>query len=533
MRGHNACINMKEMKNLSKIMMMLSGIVFLNTSCKKWLAEENFTQIGSDVIYTTEEGLKVGLGALYNLQRAYERVTDANYGNLWLYSADDLGNVRTYNDAQIYRANMNAQAMPKEKWTSGYQLIDRSSAIITRSRDISFRNETEKNRLVAAAKVIRAMTYLKIWQLYDNILIDTIPTDNKNAFEPMVYKPAAKEDVLNLINFDLDFAIANLPYLAKPGQINQGLARHLRAQVAAWQGDWATMAAQTDEVINKGGFSLQPIDKVFAQEVNHKEAIYTYQFDEVLGGNDALSGGGSHALSALFTARYYEIPGGYMIEDNNWGGNTYAWTTPNDYLKSLFNPDPVTGKTPDKRYTSYFYPDTIISNNPKSPQYGLPIPKNKYPDNYRQYHWSVMKYRDFSKPDGRAASYKDVIAYRLAETYLLGAEAHWRLSGDPADPTALLYINKVRQRAGMPDLTILDQQTILDESARELNFEGGRWFLLKRMGVLVSQVNKYHTYGSARTNQVIMPMQPFQVRWPIPQDQIDLMAPTFPQNQGY
>ena len=91
----------------------------------------------------------------------------------------------------------------------------------------------------------------------------------------------------------------------------------------------------------------------------------------------------------------------------------------------------------------------------------------------------------------------------------------------------------VRARAGVPPFTAIDQQTILDESARELAFEGGRWFLLKRMGVLVSQVNAHHTFGSAKTNETVYPMQPWMVRWPIPQDQIDLMAPNFPQNPGY
>src|SRR6476661_3809042 len=98
------------MKNLNKILIVgVLGIAFLLSSCKKYLTEENFTQIGSDVIYKDEAGLTVGLGALYNLQRAYERVSDANgltQNNLWVYCADDLGSTRTFNDAQIYKANM-------------------------------------------------------------------------------------------------------------------------------------------------------------------------------------------------------------------------------------------------------------------------------------------------------------------------------------------------------------------------------------------------------------------------------------------
>ena len=115
----------------------------------------------------------------------------------------------------------------------------------------------------------------------------------------------------------------------------------------------------------------------------------------------------------------------------------------------------------------------------------------------------------------------------------MAAEANWRLSGSNTNAKALQYINMVRSRAGVPNLTTIDQKIILEESARELAFEGGRWFLLKRMGELMNQVNKYHTFGSAKTNEAVFPMQAHQVRWPIPQDQIDLMAPNFPQNTGY
>lgn len=532
------------MKTLNKILIAgILGVLVLSTSCKKWLAEKNFTQIGSDVIYQDEAGLNVGLGALYNLQRAYELMsynTGLQHNNLWIYCADDLGCTRTFNDAEIYKANMNPINFPRGKWNSGYQLIDRASAVIDGAQKVSFSSEANKRKVIAEAKVIRAMTYFKLWELYDNILIDTIPTTVQNAFDPVEYKPATKDQVLSLINSDLDYAIANLTYTALPGEVNQGLARHLRAQVAAWQGDWTTMATQCDAVINSGAYSLQPIEKVFGADVNHNESLYTYQFDELTGGSSSLAGGEQQYLSAFFTARYYEMPGGHMIEDNNWGGNDFAWTTPNFYLKKLMGWDPVTGFSPDKRFTAYFYPDTVIGNKPGDAYYGKKLPKSAYPGgsasaggNYRQYHWSVKKYQDFTKPDGRAGSYKDVIAYRFAETLLLGAEAHWRMTGNPSDPTALNYINRVRTRAGMPGFTAIDQQTILDESARELAFEGGRWFLLKRMGVLVSQVNQYHTFGSAASNEKVYPMQDYMVRWPIPQDQIDLMGPSFPQNPGY
>lgn len=502
------------------------GLMFLQTSCTDWLEEENFTQIGSDYIYSSEQGLVVGLGGLYNMQRSYEKMKQTNYNNLWLYCADDLANTRTYNDAQVYKANMTPANFPGEKWASGYQLIDRASAIISGAAKVTMVPAT-KDRVIGEAKVIRAMTYFKLIQLYDNILIDTVATTTQNAFDAVVYKPALKEDVYKLINSDLEFAIAKLPYNVKPGQVGKALARHLRAQTAAWNNDWATMAAQCDDIILNSGLSLQPIDKVFAQDVNHKEAIYTYQFDEILGTSDNLAGGADHDLAAFFNARFYEMPGGYVIEDNALGGNCFAWSTPNKYLKGLYDKDV------DKRYTNYFYPEIIIGNKPGTAYYGKPLPASSYADNLRAYTFSIRKYQDFNKPAGRAGGYKDVMAFRLAETLLLGAEAHWRNSKDDKNVKALDYINRVRARAGVPNFTTINQSVIMDESARELCFEGGRWFLLKRMGVLVEQVNKYHTFGSASTNYTATSMQPYHVRFPIPQSQITLMGGTFPQNPGY
>lgn len=515
------------MKNKYILSLVVLGLIFLQTSCSDWLKEENFTQIGSEYIYSSEQGLSVGLVGLYNMQRTNEKVNFADNGaNLWLYCADDLANTRTFNDALIYKAGMTPSGMPAEKWASGYQLIDRASAIISSTPTISMPVVT-KERIIGEAKVIRAMTYFKLIQLYDNILIDTVATNTQNAFDAIVYKPALKEDVYNLINSDLEYAIAKLPYNIKSGQVGKALARHLRAQTASWNADWTTMATQCDEIITNAGLSLQPIDKVFAQDVNHKESIYAYQFDEILGNNNSLAGGGDHHLPGFFNARYYEMPGGYMIEDNVWGGNCFAWSTPNLYLKGLYD------KNVDKRFTNYFYPEIVIGNKPGTAFYGKPLPASAYPDNFRQYTFSLRKYQDFNKPNGRAGSFKDVMAFRLAETLLLGAEAHWRKSGDNKNVKALDYINRVRARAGVPNFETIDQNTVLEESARELCFEGGRWFLLKRMGVLVEQVNKYHTYGSASTNRVPAPMLPYQVRWPIPQSQINLMGGTFPQNTGY
>jgi len=110
---------------------------------------------------------------------------------------------------------------------------------------------------------------------------------------------------------------------------------------------------------------------------------------------------------------------------------------------------------------------------------------------------------------------------------------------------ALSYINQIRKNrilASAPNqlLTTINEDILLEEYARELAFEGQRWFVLKRMNKLVERVQKYGgivdfrgepcpnpLYYSCRTN-----IQPYHVRWPIPQSAIDAMG-GFPQNPGY
>ena len=85
------------------------------------------------------------------------------------------------------------------------------------------------------------------------------------------------------------------------------------------------------------------------------------------------------------------------------------------------------------------------------------------------------------------------------------------------------------------------QDMITEEHARELAFEGDRWFYLKRNGLLLERVKKYsgeyYKKGSViMLNDTVarINIQPFHVRWPIPQSQIDQMgAANFPQNTGY
>ena len=68
--------------------------------------------------------------------------------------------------------------------------------------------------------------------------------------------------------------------------------------------------------------------------------------------------------------------------------------------------------------------------------------------------------------------------FRLAEAYLIAAEAAFELKGSTTE--SLGYINAIRERAGVQPLTALTFENIVHENQVEFAFEGHRWWDLKR-----------------------------------------------------
>ncbi len=127
---------------------------------------------------------------------------------------------------------------------------------------------------------------------------------------------------------------------------------------------------------------------------------------------------------------------------------------------------------------------------------------------------------------------------RLAETYLLRAEAYWR-KGDLGNAAA--DINVVRERANatpvMPNEVTLDY--LLDERVRELYAEEWRLVTLMRLrevdgvNVLVDRTRRFYDNDQA-VGGVGAGIQDHNRLYPIPQSEIDLnINGNLEQNPGY
>ena len=409
-------------------------------------------------------------------------------------------------------------------------MIDRSNAIIASADEVVFTDEALKNRLVGEARAMRANAYFILYRLFNNIFITTEPTTPENVFDVPQDKDSP-EEIFALINADLDFAIDNLAWTTPDfGRWTQASARHLRAKTAMWQEDWDEAIAQSEAVIANENYSLVPNTRdVFAGDLNHSETLFAIQMED-----GVIGGGTRNQIHFNLVANYFEIPG--IMRSNDNGGRGASLLIPNNYLVDLLADDPG-----DTRDDNTYMISAYIYNDPATLPDGVMLGDtvdvydrdSEDPNNFMQYYKTmnpgVLKFQQRDAEPNEAGTFKNIMIYRLAETYLISAEAHMR-KGDTG--MALERANAVRDRAGAAPFTEINQELILDERARELFFEGQRWYTLKRMGVLVDYIRD-HAANDNLVNFARERIEDKHVNWVIPDTEIDLLGPNYPQNDGY
>ena len=206
---------------------------------------------------------------------------------------------------------------------------------------------------------------------------------------------------------------------------------------------------------------------------------------------------------------------------------------------------------------NWFSVDKFIYNNPSSKYFGQPV-QIQYTNPKDTIHcWYPFPYykvyvEDEERPDQPYGGHSDWYLFRLAETYLLRAEAYYWLN---QTDKAAADINSVRVRA-KADPIVASQvsiEYILDERARE-EF---RKTELTRIAFIMAEKglngyslenfseknfwydrtvakNEFYKAGDILWGTNVFKISPFHVLWPIPANAIDSnQGGTINQNKGY
>lgn len=510
------------------------------------LNETPITGITS-AFYNTPQGFETAVNAMYEPMRPF--LPDQPGATFTVFGTDEFqkgadGGYKFFND---YTAQLNGDVdYIRDTWSNFYRGINTANTVIAAAKDAKI-PEAQKTLRTAEARFLRAMYFFTLVRTYGAVPLPLTPT--AGVATETTREPVAK--VYDAIVADLLFAEANLPDVAKDyGRATRPAAQHLLSLVyltRAAPGDMALAATKAKAVIDNPRFGLLPRYKDvfdFNNEVN-KEVVFSIQFTA-----DPLTTGGGNSLHLYFTAAYDLEPG---MKRDIANGRPFRRFRPTTWLLNLWD------RNKDVRYDDMFKITYISNNEANIPKDASGKPKftvgdtavffpgrevtpaeraaTRYkiyaPSDYNDAMFPVLnKYLDgfrLSTNDTRGS--RDLLIMRLAETYLIEAEALMR---DGKVDQALPFINAVRTRAAKPGQVAamqvaaadLNIDFILDERARELTGETMRWFDLTRTGKLVERVKKYNPGGAPN-------IQEFHNLRPIPNNEILLSTGTMKQNPGY
>ena len=517
--------------------------LLLVVSCDEFLEEQPSTVIDSNYVYNTEDGLKSGVVSLYKFERdRYDRDIEDYMGGVLMSCRSDLAFTRsgyTGNMGRYQRGispdDLGARFVSTLFWKHYYNITSKATDIINAAEVVQGIDEDVRNQVIAEAKFFRAHSYFYLYRMFNNIYVTTKSVTVDNAFD-VINDKSSKEEIFDLLNSDLNFAIEHLDWNVTFGRVSKGTAKHIKAKVAMWEGDWTEAKAQALSVI-EGPDSPHSLvattGDVFKGDRNHSEQLFVIQSqDDVLGGGDATM------INANYVTQYFQISG---IDSNiEQGGRGFSRVLPNRYLMGLIAEDENDTRDDDTYFRlKYFYTTGVNTGEeidiykPISAENPDGVQLTRY---YQRLHPSCIKFAQEDDDPNNYRNRSNILVYRLAETYLIAAVAIMRSTGDP-----LPYVNAIRNRANATPLTSVNEQVILDERARELAFEGQRWFTLKRMGqdVINRQIRSYAGDGEFFPGNFGGDRDPrenwkdYFINFPIEQGDLDLLGSTYPQNDGY
>jgi hypothetical protein len=529
-------------KNFYKTASMAVLSIAVLASCNKDLNRLPSNTATAAQVYSSVAGYKDALAKVYG---AFALTSSTGPGNSDLGGIDAGTSdfVRLLWDAQELSTDeavcaWNDPGVPdfhNMNWTSGNVILDGlysrclyqitvANSFIINSADgaiskFSAAQQDTIKQFRAEARFLRAYQYWTLMDLFANPPFTTDKSPIGTAFTPpQITRPNLfsyiESELLNLDSTNAMVPARQNEYArADQGAVWALLARmYLNAEVylGSGNGRYTDAITYAGKVINAGYTLEAKYQDLFLADnnVNNTEQILSIAYD---GENTQNYGGTTFIINAAIggsmTPANYGVPGG------GWGGNRVTSAIPN-----LF-PD-LTG-TIDKRSLFYTSGQNLQISSIATFTDGLAVTKfqNKNSDGSTPANASVYASTDFP-------------LFRLAEMYLIYAEAVLRGGNGGSQAQAITYFNQLRQRAygpGNGTVTSLGLPDILSERARELYWECHRRTDLVRYGLFTSGSYLWPWKGGVASGTNVSSQYNI---FPLPS--VDLSAnPNLIQNKGY
>ncbi len=567
------------------------------SSCNKdWLTPKPLSIYSPENTFVDATGFKAALGAsAKNIRDEFfgdgsPIITENIFSDISVEGTDDkTGPAQNMDllirpDAQLNSPDFNRIGW---YWDQEWIGVRMANTIITRLPLAKALTDAERNSFMGQAYFFRAYNYYRLTNQFGDI-----PCPITEITTAKVDFSTVKRDViLKRMKTDLEYAVQYVPWAADKGIVNRGACYHLLTKINLALGLFDDAIASSTALINNGTYKLMTtrfgVDAANATKnvtwdlhrPDNKSAAANTEVLMLV--TDRLGSAGAYGVGTNLGTRIMRqaVPGisvGTNIVTPNGkagaaatGGNEIdimnlygrgigrCRSTPYEYkdiwddTKDLRH-DSTSGNYMFMENVRYFAP-ALKTADPT--YYGARMQlydsKGKLlcADTLRSwYPWPHYKlYVPDTEANPMQGGHSDWYIFRLAETYLLRAEAYvWK--GDMASAAA--DINVVRTRAKCSPYTaaqVTGIGTILDERARELYWEEPRKTELTRIAYLFATTGKSYNGKSYtatafstsnfmidrileknifyKTNFVtlhndMMKISQYHVLWPIPQSAI-------------
>lgn len=563
-----------------KYIFLVVAFSIYSWSCSDLLTEENKSGFTSETVYTDPQGFESLVSATYSYLRAWygkeEGYNLMEMGtDLWFQGVDNRRvDIMAYNNMQANEAGLGeTERFFQILWRRSYQainLINTGLEFLPKSGLTPAVQAVREGEL----KFLRAHFYWLLTEQWGDVHFTTqvLKTAETTA------NRTPRDKIYEAIISDLNLAVTNLPNTTTQyGRVTKPAAEAFLARIYLTLGRNREASDLAQKVISGYAFKLVPrfADLWNMNNLKNSEVIWACNYTTDLTLSDLRNtttnpdghprgGNNGHLLYGMTYER--TAVGAIGMQRDILNGRPFARYMPTSHLLDLYN------ENIDSRYNGTFKTVWICNragNYTKrvgtktinvslklgdtaivASKYDIPdavdeaktylfVDRPKMYKDDGTFNGNAMfvplsKFDDPTRPTfNEAQSGRDVFIIRLAEMYLIAAEAEMKLNNNTK---AAELINVIRERAAVTgrtaDMRVLPAAInidfILDERARELAGEQLRWFDLKRTGKLIERVKKF--------NPVAAPfIQNFHTVRPIPQVQIDAVTnkEEFKQNPGY
>lgn len=472
------------MKTNKNIFSIFAFCLLLFVSCESTLEKYPLNYPSTETFLQTETEIEM---AIVGMHSPFYIFNDQIPFILYFDTGSDISAERDAKPEQMFQNTTAGQL--SGLWTNMYKSINRCNFLlenIERAKDNVSADKIERYK--AETKVIRAYCYLLLTSMFGDVPLIDHSLTLEEAY-------VSRDPIATIVDFILSECDEAAPYLQQENQpntmaITKGFAWAVKARTALYNERWSDVVAACEKIMELEGveYELEPNygDITMLKGKTSKEVIWAIQYnqDDKSQGmpsrmKSRLAGGYSNKMPVQALVDSYECLDGLSIDKSPLYDPQNPWKNRDPRLHhtvvlpgtTFFGYQFETNKDSVQCWDYNKTPAIRIANLDATHAYA----------SFSGYCW--RKYCDSLEYRTDGASSINAIAFRYADILLMYAEAKNELN--QLDDSAYEAINKVRRRAGMPDIAAGKTQqefraAVRKERKYELAGEGLRLFDIRR-----------------------------------------------------